>query len=54
MASLARVLTPRSVAVIGASRNEAAVGHKVLRNLLDGGFPRPIDAVNPKASEVAG
>ncbi|UBU08976.1 bifunctional acetate--CoA ligase family protein/GNAT family N-acetyltransferase [Nonomuraea gerenzanensis] len=53
-ASLARLLTPRSVAVIGASRDERAVGHKVLRNLLDGGFPGPIHPVNPNAAEVAG
>ncbi|MGW2220468.1 bifunctional acetate--CoA ligase family protein/GNAT family N-acetyltransferase [Nonomuraea sp. NPDC001684] len=53
-ASLARVLTPRSVAVIGASRNERAVGHKVLRNLIDGGFPGAIHPVNPNAAEVAG
>ncbi|MEO3867626.1 GNAT family N-acetyltransferase [Nonomuraea sp. B12E4] len=53
-ASLARVLTPRSVAVIGASRNEQAVGHKVLRNLVDGGFPGTVYPVNPHAAEVAG
>ncbi|MDR8411700.1 GNAT family N-acetyltransferase [Nonomuraea sp. 3-1Str] len=53
-ASLARVLAPRSVAVIGASRDERAVGHKVLRNLLDGGFPGTIHPVNPNATSVAG
>ncbi|WP_431933210.1 GNAT family N-acetyltransferase [Nonomuraea jabiensis] len=53
-ASLARVLAPRSVAVIGASRREHAVGHKVLRNLVDGGFCGPIHPVNPNASEIAG
>ncbi|MFC4119844.1 GNAT family N-acetyltransferase [Nonomuraea zeae] len=53
-ASLARVLAPRSVAVIGASRDERAVGHKVLRNLIDGGFPGPLYPVNPNAAEVAG
>ncbi|MFI7642718.1 GNAT family N-acetyltransferase [Nonomuraea sp. NPDC049400] len=53
-ASLARVLAPRSVAVIGASRNERAVGHKVLRNLIDGGFCGPIHPVNPNATEIAG
>ncbi|MFC5821720.1 bifunctional acetate--CoA ligase family protein/GNAT family N-acetyltransferase [Nonomuraea harbinensis] len=53
-ASLARVLSPRSVAVIGASRNERAVGHRVLRNLIDGGFPGPVHPVNPEAAEVAG
>ncbi|MEV4751183.1 GNAT family N-acetyltransferase [Streptosporangium sp. NPDC049248] len=53
-ASLARVLAPRAVAVIGAGRDEHAVGHKVLRNLIDGGFRGPIYPVNPNASEIAG
>ncbi|MFI6177369.1 CoA-binding protein [Nonomuraea sp. NPDC051191] len=35
--------------MIGASRNERAVGPKVRRNLIDGGFP-----VNLNAAEVAG
>ncbi|MEU7863970.1 GNAT family N-acetyltransferase [Nonomuraea sp. NPDC049141] len=53
-ASLARVLEPRSVAVIGASRDSSGVGHRVLRNLIDGGFTGPIYPVNPNATEVAG
>ncbi|MCF6474874.1 GNAT family N-acetyltransferase [Nonomuraea sp. MG754425] len=52
--SLARVLGPRSVAVIGAGRDERSVGHKVLRNLIDGGFPGTIHPVNPHATRVAG
>ncbi|NJP25291.1 GNAT family N-acetyltransferase [Microbispora sp. SCL1-1] len=52
--SIARVFTPESVAVIGAGRHEARVGHRVLRNLIDEGFPGPIYAVNPRATEVCG
>ncbi len=52
--SLAHVFTPRSVAVIGASRDPARVGHRVLRNLVDGGFPGPVYPVNPRAAEVCG
>jgi acetyl coenzyme A synthetase (ADP forming)-like protein len=51
--SVARLLTPRSVAVIGASRNPANVGHQVLRNLLAGGFAGPVYPVNPGAAHVA-
>ena len=51
--SVARLLTPRSVAVIGASRTPASVGHQVLRNLLSGGFPGPVYPVNPAAPHVA-
>ena len=52
-ASVARLLTPRSVAVIGASRNPDTVGHQVLRNLLAGGFAGPVYPVNPGAEHVA-
>ncbi|MEV4061066.1 bifunctional acetate--CoA ligase family protein/GNAT family N-acetyltransferase [Nonomuraea dietziae] len=47
-ASVARVLAPRSVAVIGASRDPHAVGHRVLDNLLGGGFEGPVYPVNPR------
>ncbi|WP_214317843.1 bifunctional acetate--CoA ligase family protein/GNAT family N-acetyltransferase [Nonomuraea sediminis] len=53
-ASLRRVLAPRSVAVIGASRDPSAIGHKVVRNLVDGCFAGPIYPINPKGREVAG
>lgn len=52
-ASVARLLNPRSVAVIGASRNAGTVGHQVLRNLLAGGFAGPVYPVNPSAEHVA-
>jgi predicted CoA-binding protein len=52
--SLAGIMAPASVAVVGASRSPSGIGHKVLRNLLDGGFPGTIYPVNPKASDVAG
>jgi len=52
-ASLAGVLRPRSVAVVGASRSEASVGQAVLRNLLDG-YSGELFAVNPHASEILG
>jgi acetyl coenzyme A synthetase (ADP forming)-like protein len=51
--SVARLLTPRSVAVIGASRQPATVGHQVMRNLLAGGFVGPVYPVNPGAAHVA-
>ncbi|MEU7837709.1 GNAT family N-acetyltransferase [Nonomuraea sp. NPDC049129] len=53
-ASLTRVLEPRSVAVIGAGRDPSGVGHRVLRNLIDGGFGGPLFPVNPNAAVVAG
>jgi acetyl coenzyme A synthetase (ADP forming)-like protein len=52
--SIAHVLSPRSVAVVGASRRPEAIGHAVLGNLLAAGFTGPVFAVNPRADEVAG
>jgi acyl-CoA synthetase (NDP forming) len=41
------------VAVVGASRDPARLGHRVLRNLIDGGFAGPVYPVNPGAGQVA-
>jgi len=51
---LERFFTPRSVAVVGASRTPGKVGHDVAQNLLKGGFEGPLYPVNPKADEVLG
>ena len=45
---------PRSVAVIGATDRDNAVGYFAMRNLLNGGFAGPIMPVNPKRQAVAG
>jgi acetyltransferase len=45
---------PRSVAVIGASREEGKVGHDVLKNLIQYKFAGGIYPVNPKAEEILG
>src|SRR4051812_7278073 len=47
--SIARLLNPRSVAVVGASADPAKVGHLVLMNLLRAGFTGPIFPINPNA-----
>lgn len=51
--SLAPMLSPRSVAVIGAGRT-GGIGHQILRNLRDGGFTGDIYPVNPNATEICG
>lgn len=48
------LITPESIAVIGASENETTPGGKALRNLLNGGFKGKIYAVNPKPVRVPG
>ena len=52
--SIARLLSPRSVAVIGAGRDEYSVGRAVLRHLLGGDFTGPVYPVHPTATAVAG
>ena len=50
--SILRVLSPRSVAVIGAGRQRGGLGHEAFRNVLAGGFDGPAYPVNPSAPYV--
>ena len=52
--SVQRLLAPRSVAVVGASREPGTPGHELLRSLLHNGFEGPVFPVNPAASHVSG
>jgi acyl-CoA synthetase (NDP forming) len=52
--SIARLLTPSSVAVVGASNDEGKIGNALLRHLLDYGFSGPVYPVNPGARHVRG
>jgi len=52
--SVRLLLEPRSVAVVGASRQRGTVGHDVLRNLLHHELCGPIYPVNRAAEHVAG
>jgi len=52
--SLERFFTPRSVAIIGASRSPGKVGYEITRNLIAGGFEGLIHPVNPNADEIEG
>ncbi|WP_018640300.1 bifunctional acetate--CoA ligase family protein/GNAT family N-acetyltransferase [Parafrankia elaeagni] len=51
--SIARLLAPRTVAVLGASREPGAAGHEVFRRLLSSDFHGPAYPVNPAARQVA-
>ncbi|HSI92491.1 MAG TPA: GNAT family N-acetyltransferase, partial [Jiangellaceae bacterium] len=52
--SIQRLLTPGSVAVVGASRARGTVGHALVRNLVMSGFTGPVYPVNPGAPAIAG
>lgn len=47
-------LKPKSVAVIGASRNPDKVGHIILQNFIKAGYDGDIYPINPKADEILG
>jgi len=59
--NLDKLFKPKSIAVIGASRDETAVGFGILKNLIKGtvfendgatGFPGKVFPVNPKADTL--
>ena len=52
--SISRLVSPRSVAVIGASADPMKIGHAVLVNLLRGDFAGPVYPVNHEAVSVRG
>ena len=52
-ASLAHILAPESVVVIGASRRQGTVGRAILDNIRTGGYAR-LYVVNPRARQIGG
>jgi acyl-CoA synthetase (NDP forming)/GNAT superfamily N-acetyltransferase len=50
--SVERILVPKSVAVVGASRRKGTLGHAVFRRLIEAGFDGPVYPVNPEADHV--
>jgi acyl-CoA synthetase (NDP forming)/GNAT superfamily N-acetyltransferase len=54
VASVAAILRPGSVAVVGAGRHPGNVGHQVVQSLLAGDFSGTVYPVNPSARAVSG
>ncbi len=52
--SLDNFFSPKSVAVLGASRNPGKPGHVIFRNFFEGDFKGKAYPVNPKAKELFG
>lgn len=48
------LFNPRSIAVIGASRDPKKIGYQILKNIIEYGFPGKVYPVNPKAEEILG
>jgi acyl-CoA synthetase (NDP forming) len=51
---LTPLFAPRRVAVLGASRSPEKLGHRLLRNVIDGGFGGDVVAVNPSGEPILG
>lgn len=45
---------PKSVAVVGATRDVKGLGGSVLDNIIKAGYTGPVFPINPKAPEIAG
>jgi acetyl coenzyme A synthetase (ADP forming)-like protein len=54
LASMNRIMQPKSVAVIGASSEAGKIGNSVMKNLINGGYKGQIYPIHPKAEEVLG
>ncbi|MDD5307543.1 MAG: acetate--CoA ligase family protein [Deltaproteobacteria bacterium] len=51
---LETLFTPKSIAVVGASRTSGKIGHEIVAALVEGGFAGRIVPINPLAREVLG
>jgi len=49
-----KLFRPRTIAVVGASRNPSKIGGTILKNILANGFSGKVYAVNPDAKEIMG
>jgi acetate---CoA ligase (ADP-forming) len=54
VASMHPLMTPRTIAVVGASRDRTRIGHRVLKAIVDAKFTGAIYPINPNATEIEG
>jgi acyl-CoA synthetase (NDP forming) len=54
MAALDPLFAPRSVAVLGVSRDPAKLGHRLLQNVKESGYAGAVHAVNPSGQPILG
>ncbi|WP_422057211.1 acetate--CoA ligase family protein [Sphingomonas sp.] len=54
MPDLSRLLSPRSVVIVGASPTPGALGNSVLKNLERHGYAGDIHLINPKRDDIDG
>jgi len=54
MNNIDSIFSPKSIAIIGASRQQGSVGHSLLANIIDSRFQGVVYPVNPKAQAILG
>ncbi|NLZ38620.1 MAG: acetate--CoA ligase [Firmicutes bacterium] len=54
MSDLKLLFSPRSIAVIGASKKEGKIGHSIMANLRESGFTGQVYPINLKEKEILG
>ena len=54
LVSMKRIMSPASVAVIGASDESGKIGNSVMKNLINGGYRGNIYPIHPKSPEIMG
>ncbi|MEM0021301.1 MAG: CoA-binding protein [Fervidicoccaceae archaeon] len=54
LSKIEKLFKPKTIAVVGASRNVAKIGGTILKNILVNGFSGKVYAVNPDATEIMG
>ena len=52
--SMRPLLAPKTVAVVGASRDPGSVGRRILDAIVGGGFTGPVYPINPHVSDIDG
>ena len=52
--SLESFFNPKSIAIVGASRQKGKVGYEILVNMIEAGYEGEIYPVNPKADTIEG
>jgi len=54
MNNIDSIFYPKSIAIVGASRQQGSVGHSLLANIIDSRFQGVVYPVNPKAEAILG
>ncbi len=52
VAAVRNFLEPRTIAVVGASKDRDSIGGRLFHNLIEGGFNGPVYPVNPKSEVI--